>query len=1334
MNTPVSTINADVQDLLRLAVEHQKAGRHLEASHAYINVVRRNPDHWPAYYNLAISFQALDRLDDARIAYERVVAINPKSAQAHNNLGSVLKTQKRMDDAERAYANAVAVDPNLSEARYNLALIEQSKGHHSDSAASLQKVVELNPLHDDAWDALYRILFALKRPEEAIATFLKWELAIGSSPALTAAGLALSRTLAVRDREAKYVKLAIEWPFEQMPLSALAPILGMIQYFDVSPEALLACYRRHDAAVSAQIQQRVTILPARSAGEKLRVGYVSADFRKHVMGHLMMDVFESHDRSKFELTLISLCEQMFHDDVTEKFKNIAGRFIDVSTLSDFDAAKAIAEADLDVLVDLAGQSMGARPAIYAYRPARHLATHLGYHGCLGLSAVDYKFTDAIADLPQMAQYQIERPYYLEGCLFPFRHVPSSEQDEQKYVSLRAQLKLEGKTVFCAFVNILKLSPRCLDAWKLILDQVPNAIIAFSPMSVSEEPGFRRVMASAGIDESRIRFIPAGKTDGEQRARYRLVDVVLDTFPYAGGDTTLAALDRDVPVVTLAGQRNSGRVGVSILTSAGVADTVCQTVEEYVQCAVRLARDSEWRNSLRAKLFVARQHSPFYQTATHTRALERAYVEICGNSSLKASNLSAQEFFARFQAALRTHQTARADDELRAISTEYEVLSNAQPEYVPLLQLRASIAQSLNQNAEASRLLQSAHALSPLDAQISVSLARMLFESKSYGEALLVLESITVTPRDKPDFWLLKARTLSRLGRMADALPYALEARKIAPANPETNFVYATLLASLDRDDEALTAFGQVLSLAPKHAEAMLNAALLLMGKGAANQAEDLLRRALQVEPPHELAYATLAGILKSQGKIDAWTKLAQVFLVAFPKSLRAKTVFAESQRFVSNIASEVQLLNQVADQLIVEEDHNLVAELAVGILHRAAAIELPITKEEKLRQRFEAALIALHDIAPPSAFIDAVSTDELRLGFLMDSLDSSVRSDAAITLVNRFAEKLGNAFLYVLSPTSAETATQVTARIDGGVEVRYLAGRGAHTAATVIRDDHLNIVADLCGFRHPLAPQILVQRVAALQVANGAFGDMAESSWFDVRLFDQGTKLPIWEARGPTEPMLQCSALVPGLLSLPSPAGATRARDGATGFVFGISTAVQDLSAEALGLWKAILDGMPNSVLAIPAQTDQELRCVHRLFQSAGIGSHRIITLDAAPANAGRLSNVALMLDNKSASDPFVALESLLAGVPIVTARGSAARERLVYSVLLQADLGELVAESGPDYVELALRVARDDAVYKRIREKLRAWDRVGSFDVDRDIAYMRAALNHIRTQHTHAA
>jgi predicted O-linked N-acetylglucosamine transferase (SPINDLY family) len=339
------------------------------------------------------------------------------------------------------------------------------------------------------------------------------------------------------------------------------------------------------------------------------------------MGRLMLDVLARHDRERVSLYGYSLAARELEDAVTGAFRGHCARFVRLDDLDHRAAARAIADDQLDVLVDLMCHSGSSRPGILVYKPAPVIITHLGSHGALGLRQVDFKITDAEVDLPDAQDYQIEAPLALDGCVLPVRRVAPAAQPPITREALRVG---PDAVVFGTFVSLVKLSPRCLELWRTILERVPGSVLAFSPHQESGRALFLRRLASFGIEASRVVFIPWTLDEATDRARYRLIDVVLDTLPYTGGDTTAAALDMAVPVVTRVGERAAERMTYSLLAHLGVTNTAAHSDEDYVAIACRLAQDRSWRASVAAAIAARLPQSGLADLDRYARSLEDAY--------------------------------------------------------------------------------------------------------------------------------------------------------------------------------------------------------------------------------------------------------------------------------------------------------------------------------------------------------------------------------------------------------------------------------------------------------------------------------------------------------------------------------------------------------------------------------------------------------------------------------------------------------------------------------------------------------------------------------------
>jgi protein O-GlcNAc transferase len=339
------------------------------------------------------------------------------------------------------------------------------------------------------------------------------------------------------------------------------------------------------------------------------------------MGKMMWAALEHHDRARFELFFYSLAPTS--DAWTERFRTLADHFEVIAEHSEREAALRIAQDEIDILVDLSTNTFGAKPGVLALKPARVQITHVANPGVVGLSTIDFKLTDAFADVPENQAFQLETLLPMAGCVYPYRHVPPAAE----HPFHRAALGIAPEQIVIgAFVNPLKLSRRCLALWREVLERIPNAVLALSPASPERREVYGRLLAAAGIALDRVRVLPQGRDDAENQARYGLIDFVLDPMPFGGVNGTLEALDMNVPVVTLVGRKHSERCGYSILSNLGVPQTIAASGSEYVAIAVRLATDPAFKAEVQDAIRAGLARSPLTDMPAHTRHLEQAYLQ------------------------------------------------------------------------------------------------------------------------------------------------------------------------------------------------------------------------------------------------------------------------------------------------------------------------------------------------------------------------------------------------------------------------------------------------------------------------------------------------------------------------------------------------------------------------------------------------------------------------------------------------------------------------------------------------------------------------------------
>lgn len=367
--------------------------------------------------------------------------------------------------------------------------------------------------------------------------------------------------------------------------------------------------------------------PRPATRTRLRVGYVSPDFRGHPVAQFLEPVIELRDRERFEVRLYS--DVRDPDATTERFRALADHWVDISNLDHPAATERMRADDLDILVDLAGHTTFNRLTCFALRAAPIQVTWLGYPNTTGLSEIDYRITDAIADpAPAADALHSERLHRLDGGFLAYR--PNARSPAPGGPPARAR----GPVTFGSFNNISKLNDSVLILWARLLAAVPNARL-FLKSPRLDDPGtaerLRRRFAMAGGDAERLDLLAGRQSAFDHLAAYNGMDIALDPFPYNGTTTSFDALWMGVPFVTLRGDRHAGRVGASILSGIGLPELIAETDEDYLEIAAGLAGDVDRLDRLHGEIRGRLEASPFRDEAGFTAKLEAAYAEMATRS-------------------------------------------------------------------------------------------------------------------------------------------------------------------------------------------------------------------------------------------------------------------------------------------------------------------------------------------------------------------------------------------------------------------------------------------------------------------------------------------------------------------------------------------------------------------------------------------------------------------------------------------------------------------------------------------------------------------------------
>jgi predicted O-linked N-acetylglucosamine transferase (SPINDLY family) len=539
----------------------------------------------PGTLQMAIQQHQVGRLPTAKALYQQILQADPAHADALHLLGLIEHQQGNSTVAVDLIQQAIQARPNDATFHFNLGNMQQDLGHLDPAIACFKQALQRQPGFVDALLGLGTALRAKGLVDEAIAS-CRQVVAIQPDYAV-----AYNNLLFVLQSSSTCPPAEIYAEHQRFAERFEAPLKPFWQPHPNPPE------------------------PER----RLKVGYVSGDFRQHAVAYFIEPILASHDKARFEI--YGYCNNTVHDRYTERIASHMDHWLVCRGLSDEQLAQRIRSDGIDILVDLSGHTALNRLLVFARKPAPVQVTWIGYQGSTGLSAIDYRITDAFMDPPgQTERYHSETLVRLPNGGFAYQPEPDCPP-----VNALPALS-SGELVFASLNTLSKINPAVVSLWARILQALPQARLILGNVTDAEiAQRLASQFAQNGIAPERLILKPQMST-ADYLALHQRIDIGLDPFPYNGGTTTMHSLWMGVPVITLAGQHAISRFGVSLMSRVGLAGFICQTEDEYVQCAVKFANDLPRLNEVRQSLR-ARMSAPEWAPANITRHLEAAYRNI-----------------------------------------------------------------------------------------------------------------------------------------------------------------------------------------------------------------------------------------------------------------------------------------------------------------------------------------------------------------------------------------------------------------------------------------------------------------------------------------------------------------------------------------------------------------------------------------------------------------------------------------------------------------------------------------------------------------------------------
>jgi predicted O-linked N-acetylglucosamine transferase (SPINDLY family) len=653
--TRALTIRQETHAHSNLAYALNALKRHDDALRQCDAALALKPDYIEALMNRGVALASLERFDEALVAFERVLALDPRSpealsnrgfalaslnrhaealascdqalalaprsAQSLNNRGLALAGLRRIESAIASYDEALAIKPDYAEAAYNRGIVLAQAGRPGEALESYDRALGLRPDYAEAHFNRAGVLRDLKRCDEALASRNR---AFRLDPTLpTVIGWCLSDRM-----------YCCDWDdFRSMCGSVVAAIdRGEIASNPFSLLPIPSTPAQQQRCARAYMRGKFPASPDSAwhgtpyVHDRIRIGYFSTDFRDHATAHLIANLIERHDRSRFEVIAFSL-RPPTTDAWRVRMERGFDRFLDLWSEPDREIAASARALEIDIAVDLNGHTHGARPGIFALRAAPVQVNYLGYPGTMGVPFMDYLIADHTLIPPTHRQYYDEKIAYL----------PHSYQanDSTKRISEsapdRAGLGLpKDAFVFCCFNNSYKITPDLFDVWMRLLRKVEGSVLWLLESNPAAHANLGIEAERRGVARDRLFFAPRMAL-AEHLARYRLADLFLDTFYYNAHTTASDALWAGLPVLTCLGPAFAGRVAASLLTAIEVPELITSSPTAYELLALELANDADRLAAVRRKLAENRGKMPLFDTRRFAGYIETAYLRMVERS-------------------------------------------------------------------------------------------------------------------------------------------------------------------------------------------------------------------------------------------------------------------------------------------------------------------------------------------------------------------------------------------------------------------------------------------------------------------------------------------------------------------------------------------------------------------------------------------------------------------------------------------------------------------------------------------------------------------------------
>jgi predicted O-linked N-acetylglucosamine transferase (SPINDLY family) len=1339
-----------------------------EALASFDQALTLQPQYPEVFNNRGKVLLDLNRHEEALASFDNALAVQPRDPAVHNNRGNALCQLNRHQEALASFDKALAIKPDNPEALYNRGNAFRDLYRYEAALSSYDQTLALKPDHADALNNRGNVLSQLNRHGEALASYKKARAILPDH--LHALSGMVSSAQAICDW-GETARLAGELDVHVAKAkSIISPFVFL--GFSGSAASELRCAKNF-------IQAKIPKLPKPLWNgtiyrhDKIRIAYLSADFRRHPVAQLIAELLERHDRRRFEV--LGVC--FGHDDRSDvRARLIAAfdQFHHVRSKTDGEVAELLSRLQVDIAVDLMGYTQDCRPDILAHRPAPIQVNYLGYPGTLGAEFIDYVVADRL-----VAPFD-QQPFFTEKIV----HLPDSYLVHDSTIKIpersptRSEVGLpETGFVFCCFNNHNKITAPVFDIWMRLLQNIESSVLWLSRGNDQARDNLRREAAARGIEPSRLIFAPRLELLDDHLARHRLADLFLDTLPYNAHTTASDALWSGLPVLTCVGTTFAGRVGESLLHAACLPELVTYNLEDYEALATKLAADRSLLQRFKLRLNENQLTSPLFDTDRFRGHIEAAYTtmwEIWQRGDRPHSfaverhrepSGKGDRGGTYFQARRNTsnQETPSASRQLKRGSLLHQQgkLADAEQLYLQILKTQPDHFDARHQlgvtlsgqgrNEEALTSIRAALQLNPNSAHALSNYGLLLHKLGRHEEALTIFDqALSIRPK-YVEALCNRGNTLQQLERYEEALASYNRALAIRPDDIDGLCHRGNALRELKRYEEALASYENALAIRPDYAEALNNRGNTLQDLKRLEEALASYEKALEFRPDYAVA-------LNNRGVALQALKRFEEALESNEKALAIRPDYAEALNNRGNTLKELRRFEEALanyDKAIaLKPDYTypfsgladcaiklcdwtrrdkISAELRRHVIGQKSIIApfvlLGYSVDESVQLACAKNFIRDQIANPPQPLWRGTTwrNDKIKIAYLSaDYRDHPVAHLSAELFELHDRTRFEVIGLSFGSDDRSEIRARLVKAFDRFQDVRSTSDRDA---ARLLHDLHVDIAVDLTGHTVDSRLGIFAHRPTPITAAYLGYPGTTGADFVDYIIADK-IVLPFEQQAFYTEKIVHlpdCFQVNDRKRNIAARTP-TRAEAGlpAKGFIFCCFNNNWKIAPEVFDVWMRLLGKTHGSVLWLSQAGEAAVRNLRREAEARGIGAARLIfapRLARLEDHLARHRLIDLFLDNLPYNAHTTASDALWAGVPVLTCAGTTFSSRVGASLLHAASVPELITYNLEDYETLAMKFTTDRSLLQRIKLRLNENRLICPlFDTDRFRRHIEAA------------